>query len=111
MAQVDAMSLESVSTAELQAAIEPVSIASSSPDAQFTNWAKTFRCRPQRVFAPTTIEQCRSILELARREGAILHPVGVGHSPSDLACTNGWLLKTEGIKGMLTVSLHTQDSG
>jgi len=96
--------LEHLSTSELRTSVEPVSIPSAAPEAEFTNWAKTFRCRPQRVFAPTTVEQCRAIMELARREGARLHPVGVGHSPSDLACTNGWLLRMEGIKGFIGVS-------
>ncbi len=44
------------------------------------------------------------IVELARREGATIHPVGVGHSPSDLACTNGWLVRMEGINGLVKVS-------
>jgi hypothetical protein len=95
--------LEHISTGELRTSVESVSIPSAAPEAEFTNWAKTFRCRPQRVFAPTTVEQCRAIMELARREGARLHPVGVGHSPSDLACTNGWLLRMEGIKGFICV--------
>lgn len=53
---------------------------------------------------PTTVLQCRQILELARREGARVHPVGVGHSPSDLACTNGWLVRTEELRGTVKVS-------
>jgi len=96
--------LESIGTADLRKSVEHVSIPTDAPEAEFTNWAKTFRCKPQRVFAPTTIEECRAIMELARREGARLHPVGVGHSPSDLACTNGWLLRMEGLKGFISVS-------
>lgn len=100
--------LEHTSTQDLRASVEAVSIPTNSNKAEFTNWAKTFRCKPQRVFAPTTIGQCRSIMELARREGARLHPVGVGHSPSDLACTNGWLMRMEGIKGFVGVSLRAR---
>ena len=95
--------LSLVADEELRRAVEPVSIPSSSPKASFSNWAKTFHCKPQRVFAPTTVLQCRQILELARRDGATVHPVGVGHSPSDLACTNGWLVRTEGISGLVNV--------
>lgn len=54
---------------------------------------------------PTTALQCRQILELARREGARVHPVGAGHSPSDLACTNGWLVRMEGLRGTVKVSV------
>lgn len=95
--------LEKISNAELQSAVAPISIPSGSPQATFSNWAKTFRCTPQRVFAPTTVLQCRQIIELARREGARVHPVGVGHSPSDLACTNGWLVRTEGLHGPVKI--------
>ena len=95
--------LSQVPTFELQRALEPVSVPSDSPRATFTNWARTFKCRPTRVFAPKTSEQCRQILELGRREGARIHPVGVGHSPSDLACTNGWLVRTEGLSGLVKV--------
>jgi len=97
--------LESISTSDLRTSVESVSIPTDAPEAEFTNWAKTFRCKPQRVFAPTTVEQCRAIMELARREGARLHPVGVGHSPSDLACTNGWLLRMAGVKGFIIVGV------
>ncbi|WVW84910.1 hypothetical protein I302_106946 [Kwoniella bestiolae CBS 10118] len=88
----------------LQSSLETISIPTSSPQATFTNWAKTFQCQPQRVFAPTTTLQCRQIIELARREGARVHPVGVGHSPSDLACTNGWLIRMEGLKGVVKIN-------
>ena len=97
--------LDQLSSQELHRALESVSIPSRSKLAVFSNWADTFQCRPQRVFAPTTVLQCRQIIELARREGARLHPVGVGHSPSDLACTNGWLMRMEGVTGLIRVSL------
>lgn len=96
--------LTAVATPDLQRALEPISVPTASPLAFFTNWARTFQCRPARVFAPTTPLQCRQIIELARREKATVHPVGVGHSPSDLACTNGWLVRMEGVKGLISVS-------
>jgi L-gulonolactone oxidase len=57
------------------------------------------------VFEPSTVHQCRLIVELALREGQTVHPVGVGHSPSDLACTRGFMVKMEGLKGLVSVSL------
>ncbi|ODN73934.1 hypothetical protein L202_07440 [Cryptococcus amylolentus CBS 6039] len=93
--------LGSVDTPALEAALRPITAPRGAPSAQFTNWAKTFVCRPQRVLLPTTPLQCRQILELARREGARVHPIGVGHSPSDLSLTNGWLVKMEGVKGLI----------
>ncbi|WWD18677.1 hypothetical protein CI109_103131 [Kwoniella shandongensis] len=96
--------LLNVDSSILASALEPISIPTISPKASFSNWAQTFHCTPQRVFAPTTALQCRQIVELARREGARVHPVGVGHSPSDLACTNGWLVRMEGIKGVIDIN-------
>ncbi|WVR06534.1 hypothetical protein IAU60_003565 [Kwoniella sp. DSM 27419] len=96
--------LVAVSDSDLHAALESISVPTISPRATFSNWAKTFKCRPQRVFAPTTALQCRQIVELARREGARVHPVGVGHSPSDLACTNGWLVRMEGLTGVVKIN-------
>lgn len=96
--------IAAIATINLEIALQPVSVPSQSPKASFSNWARTFHCQPQRVFAPTSAKECQMIVELARREGAIIHPVGVGHSPSDLACTNGWLIRMESIKGMVKVS-------
>jgi FAD/FMN-containing dehydrogenase len=100
--------LKHTPTEALRAALEACSVPSRSPLAAFTNWARTFECRPQRVFAPTTALECRQIVELARRDGATVHPVGVGHSPSDLGCTNGWLVRMEGVQGTLEVSTSYQ---
>ena len=95
--------LASISTIDLQIALKGISVPSRSSQATFSNWAKTFECRPKRVFLPSSPRECQMIVELARREGAMLHPVGVGHSPSDLACTNGWLVRMEGLEGLVEV--------
>ena len=76
---------------DLREAIQPILEQGSTH--QFSNWAKTFQCQPERVYWPETVLQCRQIVELARRQGQTVHPVGVGHSPSDLACTSGWLIR------------------
>lgn len=101
--------LASWETLDLRIALEACSVPSRSPLALFTNWARTFECRPTRVFAPSTALQCRQIVELARRDGATVHPVGVGHSPSDLACTDGWLVRMEGLSGTLEVGFCLRD--
>lgn len=63
-------------------------------DAQpfFTNWGRTFACTPRALFRPFSTYDCRLALELARRDGRVLRPVGVGHSPSDVACTRDYML-------------------
>ncbi|KAI0270642.1 L-gulonolactone/D-arabinono-1,4-lactone oxidase [Gloeopeniophorella convolvens] len=65
----------------------------SSSDAVFQNWGRTFRCTPASVFVPETEYQLELILELARREKQTVRAVGVGHSPSDLACTSGYMVQ------------------
>ncbi|KAL7423531.1 D-arabinono-1,4-lactone oxidase [Cryptotrichosporon argae] len=96
-------SLIALSDADIARELEPVSVPSDAARATFSNWADTFVCRPARVFEPTSVRQCRLIVELARRQGARVHPVGVGHSPSDLACTNGWLLRMTGVTGVTSI--------
>jgi L-gulonolactone oxidase len=56
------------------------------------------------VFEPETEYQCELILELARRQKKIVRAVGVGHSPSDLACTSDYMLRTEKLNRILEVN-------
>jgi hypothetical protein len=69
----------------------------------FANWARTFACRPSKMFVPRTEEDCSLILEAANRAGARIRAVGVGHSPSDIGCTREWMLKTEKLDKVLKV--------
>jgi len=48
--------------------------------------------------------QCRLILELARREGKTVRAAGVGHSPSDLACTSGYMVRLTKMNRLIQVS-------
>ncbi|KAH0833971.1 D-arabinono-1,4-lactone oxidase-domain-containing protein [Lanmaoa asiatica] len=43
------------------------------------------------------------ILDRARRERKVVRAVGVGHSPSDLACTSGYMLRTTKLNRLLEV--------
>jgi len=97
--------LSSLSTHSLYHALEEVTVPpSSSSHPTFTNWAKTYVCDPLVVFEPHTVHQCALIFELARREGKTVRAVGVGHSPSDLACTNEYMLRTTKLDKILQVS-------
>lgn len=93
-----------LSIQSIYATLEDVTVPPSSPLAAFTNWARTYVCKPLAVFEPQTVHQCRLILELARREGKTVRAVGVGHSPSDLACTNEYMLRTTKLDRVLEVS-------
>jgi L-gulonolactone oxidase len=92
-----------LSLATLYDLLQPITIPRTSPAAKFTNWGLTFTCSPLAVFEPESEYQCGLILELARREGRTVRAVGVGHSPSDLACTTGYMLRTEKLDKLLMV--------
>jgi len=98
--------LSSLSTRSLYVALEQVTVPASSPHATFTNWAKTYVCDPLAVFEPRNVHQCALIFELARREGKTVRAVGVGHSPSDLACTDEYMLRTTKLDKIIEVSPH-----
>lgn len=89
---------------DLYALLLPVTLPKSSTRAKFSNWGETFHCTPLVAFEPETEYQCELILELARREGRVVTATGVGHSPSDLACTTGFLLRTGKLNRVLEVS-------
>lgn len=93
----------SLTTDDIRVALQPITVASDSTNAIFHNWANTYRCFPRAVFQPEDESHCRLILELARREGVSVRACGAGHSPSDLACTTGYLLRTHKLERVLQV--------
>ncbi|KAF8064183.1 gulonolactone oxidase Lgo1 [Lyophyllum atratum] len=84
--------------------LQPITLDPTSPRAKFTNWGKTYHSTPLAVFEPENEWQCELIVELARREGKVVKAVGVGHSPSDLACTDGFMLRTTKLNRLLEVN-------
>ncbi|KAF9558516.1 gulonolactone oxidase Lgo1 [Agrocybe pediades] len=82
--------------------LEPITVPKGK--ATFTNWGQTFTCSPSSIFEPENEFQCELALELARREGKTLRVVGVGHSPSDLACTNEFMLRMTKLNRVLEVN-------
>jgi len=88
------VNLTALSTDDLYAALGPVTIPASSSRATYTNWGRAFSCNPLVVFEPESELQCRMVIELARREGVTLRAGGAGHSPSDIACTTGFMIRT-----------------
>ncbi len=96
--------LTPLSTDQLLSILEPITIPSTSPLSTFSNWAKTFTCKPSKVFLPTTVLQCRVIVEYGRRVGKKVRPVGVGHSPSDLALTDDLMVRMTEMKTLIDVS-------
>ncbi|RPD77041.1 L-gulonolactone/D-arabinono-1,4-lactone oxidase [Lentinus tigrinus ALCF2SS1-7] len=95
---------DSARVSELYTLLEPVAVRADSPRAKFTNWGLSFTCTPLAVFEPETEAQCEQILELARLEKKTVRVVGCGHSPSDLACTSGFMMRTERLDKVIEVN-------
>jgi hypothetical protein len=96
--------LSSISLDDIYALVRPVMLQPSSPRSIFTNWGQTFTCKPLAVFEPETEYQCEVILELVRREKKTIRAAGVGHSPSDLACTSEYMLRTSKLNQLVEAS-------
>lgn len=69
----------------------------------FTNWAKTFSCTPELFFVPESIEDIRQILRVATKLCKTVRVVGGGHSPSDIACTDGYMISLKNMKAVLEI--------
>jgi FAD/FMN-containing dehydrogenase len=55
------------------------------------------RIDPLRIYEPRSIEDVQAIVRLAREAGVTVRAVGSGHSWSDVALTEGFLLKPTGM--------------
>jgi L-gulonolactone oxidase len=91
---------------ELYRFLQPITVHRSSAAAVFENCGRTFRCTPSTIFRPETEHQLQLILELARRERQTVRAVGVGHSPSDLACTSGYMIQMNRMDKIIQVRYH-----
>ncbi|KAF9945253.1 hypothetical protein BGZ70_003943 [Mortierella alpina] len=74
-----------------------------TPGKTFENWARTFRCVPEQYYTPSTEEEVIKIVHLARLSGKRVKAIGTGHSPSDLACTDGIMINTDKLDGLIHV--------
>ncbi|KAJ7874397.1 D-arabinono-1,4-lactone oxidase-domain-containing protein [Mycena leptocephala] len=80
-----------------------ITVPSTSARAKFINWGLSYHCHPLAIFEPENEHHCEVVLEFARKEGRVLRAVGVGHSPSDLACTGDFMLKMTKLNKLLEV--------
>jgi len=74
----------------------------------WSNWAGDQRCAPAKIVRPTTEDEVCQIVHDAGRSGLKVRAVGSGHSFTDLVCTDGVLVDTSGMQGVLEVDA---DSG
>ncbi|RHZ55450.1 hypothetical protein Glove_415g29 [Diversispora epigaea] len=80
----------------------------SRPNVKFHNWAKTFTCVPELYFEPECEEDVIMIVELAKTHNKKLKAIGSGHSPSDLPCTDGFMVNMNKLNRVLTVDLDAK---
>nr|XP_033795170.1 L-gulonolactone oxidase-like isoform X1 [Geotrypetes seraphini]XP_033795172.1 L-gulonolactone oxidase-like isoform X2 [Geotrypetes seraphini] len=70
---------------------------------KFQNWAQTYGSQPELYFQPTSVEQVKEILDLARQRSKRVKVVGGGHSPSDIACTDDFMIHMNKMNKVLKV--------
>jgi len=59
----------------------------------FTNWAKTYSCHPELFFEPQNVEELAQIVKQAEKLKKRIKIVGFGHSPSDICCTDEFMVR------------------
>lgn len=69
----------------------------------FRNWAGTATAQPQAWLRPSSEAEIAAMLIRAQREGRRVKVVGAGHSWSDIACSDGYLLQLDAMQRVLRV--------
>lgn len=70
---------------------------------RWRNWTGDEVCRPAELRRPRSIDELSQAIERAAERGLRVRAVGAGHSFSDIACTDGLLLRLDGIADVLDV--------
>ena len=71
--------------------------------AGWRNWAGDQRCAPLAVESPASIEEVAASVGRAGQRGLRAHAVGAGHSFSDIACSDGLILKLDRLADLIDV--------
>lgn len=67
------------------------------------NWAGLATAHPQRVLTPASTAEVAATVSEAAARGIRVKMVGTGHSFTDVATTDGWMLRPEGLTGLRSV--------
>ncbi|XP_073529935.1 L-gulonolactone oxidase-like isoform X1 [Phyllobates terribilis] len=70
---------------------------------KFQNWAQTYGSTPELYFQPSSVEEVKEILDLARQRSKRVKVVGGGHSPSDIACTDDFMIRLDKMNKILKI--------
>jgi L-gulono-1,4-lactone dehydrogenase len=71
--------------------------------AAWRNWAGDEGCTPAAMLHPASLEELSAVMQRAAREGRRVRVAGAGHSFSDVACTDGLLLKLDRLAAVIEV--------
>ena len=80
----------------------------------WTNHLGNQSIAPLREYTPTTLQQLQGIVRLAENAGTTVRAVGSGHSWSDVALTDGFLVRPDGLRKPLDLErtlLHPRGDG
>jgi FAD-linked oxidoreductase len=80
---------------------EPIDHRSTA--AEWRNWAGDQLCLPAAVQAPASLEELSAAIEQAAREGWSVRAAGAGHSFSDIALSDGLMLRLDRLSSILDV--------
>ncbi|KAI8926092.1 L-gulono-gamma-lactone oxidase precursor [Entophlyctis helioformis] len=72
----------------------------------FQNWAKTFSCQPEAYVRAASEDDVLQAIEAAHRHKLPMRVVGSGHSPSDIACTNGIMLNIDDMNRVIHIDVE-----
>ena len=67
------------------------------------NWAGTYRCSPTRIESPSTERQIIAIVRSSADRGERVKVIGSGHSFTDIACTDGCMIRLDNYNQVLNV--------
>jgi L-gulonolactone oxidase len=69
----------------------------------FSNWAGNQRCQPLCVHNLSSEDEISDVLRRASHAKVSCKVVGAGHSFSDVACTDGYMLRLDGLRRLIRV--------
>jgi L-gulono-1,4-lactone dehydrogenase len=70
---------------------------------RWINWGGTYSCSPTHIESPSSEEEIVAIVRAAAELGEHVKAVGSGHSFTDIACTDGHLIKLDRYNKILDV--------
>lgn len=86
-------------------------MSNSTAREEWSNCIGNQKAHPLNIFRPTTLAELIAIVKRAESENRKLRAVGSGHSFSDIAVTNDFLIDTHGLKKVLTLDTETLKAG